>query len=97
MEFQKKHNCQVILSTFHNNWFEGVKEYSDIEFIKPGQAVTCDAIYRVGWFRSNNNRWDKFDSYPNPLNSQPLQKTASDILGLDFKEVNYGLNYKPSK
>lgn len=95
VDFAKKHDCKVILSTFHNNWFEGVKEYSDIEFIKPGQSVMCDAIYRVGWFRSNNNRWDKFDSYPNPLNSQPLQKTASDILGLDFIERNYGINFKP--
>jgi autotransporter strand-loop-strand O-heptosyltransferase len=95
VDFAKKHDCKVILSTFHNNWFEGVKEYSDIEFIKPGQSVMCDAIYRVGWFRSDNNRWDKFDSYPNPLNSQPLQKTASDILGLDFVERNYGINFKP--
>ena len=95
VDFAKKHSCKVILSTFHNNWFEGVEEYSNIEFIKPGQSVVCDVIYRVGWFRSDNNRWDKFDSYPNPLNSQPLQKTASDILGLDFVESNYGINFKP--
>ena len=82
VDFAKKNKCKVILSTFHNNWFEGIKEYSDIDFIKPGQTTHCDAIYRVGWFRSDKNRWDKFDSYPYPLNSQPLQKTASDILGL---------------
>ena len=95
VDFAKKHNCKVILSTFHNNWFEGVDAYSDIDFIKPGQSVMCDAIYRVGWFRSDRNKWDKFDSYPNPLNSQPLQKTASDILGLDFIERNYGIKFKP--
>jgi autotransporter strand-loop-strand O-heptosyltransferase len=97
VDFSKKHNCKVILSTFHNNWFEGVSEYSDIEFIKPGQTTKCNAVYRVGWFRSENNRWDKFDSYPNPLNSQPLQKTASDILGLEFVERNYGIKFEPKK
>ena len=95
VDFSKKHNCKVILSTFHNNWFEGVSEYSDIEFIKPGETTKCNAVYRVGWFRSENNRWDKFDSYPNPLNSQPLQKTASDILGLEFVERNYGIKFQP--
>ena len=95
VDFAKKNKCKVILSTFHNNWFEGIKEYSDIDFIKPGQTTHCDAIYRVGWFRSDKNRWDKFDSYPYPLNSQPLQKTASDILGLDFVEKNYGIKFKP--
>jgi autotransporter strand-loop-strand O-heptosyltransferase len=97
VDFAKKHDCKVVLSTFHNNWFEGLKEYSDIEFIKPGQSVFCEAVYRIGWFRSSNNKWDKFDSYPNPLNSQPLQKTASDILGLDFVERNYGIKFKPEK
>ena len=95
VDFAKKHDCNVVLSTFHNNWFKNVKEYSNIEFITPGQSVVCDTIYRIGWFRSDNNRWDKFDSYPNPLNSQPLQKTSSDILGLDFVERNYGINFKP--
>lgn len=95
VDFAKKNKCKVILSTFHNNWFEGVESYSDIEFIKPGQTTRCDSIYRIGWFRSDKNRWDKFDSYPYPLNSQPLQKTASDILGLDFVERNYGIKFKP--
>ena len=95
VDFAKKHKCKVILSTFHNNWFKGVDAYSDIEFISPGQSTVCNSVYRVGWFRSDNGRWDKFDSYPNPLNSQPLQKTASDILGLDHVEKNYGISFKP--
>lgn len=96
-DFSKKHNCKVVLSTFHNNWFKGLKEYSDIEFITPGQSTMCDTIYRIGWFRSERNKWDKFDSYPNPLNSQPLQKTSTDILGLDFVEKTYGINFKAKK
>jgi|694.fasta_scaffold79040_3 autotransporter strand-loop-strand O-heptosyltransferase len=95
VDFSKKHNCKVILSTFHNNWFEDVSDYSDIEFIKPGQTTKCDAVYRVGWFRSESNRWDKFDCYPNPVNSQALQKTSSDILGLEFVERNYGIKFQP--
>ena len=97
VDFSKKHNCKVVLSTFHNNWFKGLKEYSDIEFISPGQSTMCDTVYRIGWFRSERNKWDKFDSYPNPLNSQPLQKTSTDILGLDFVEKTYGINFKPKK
>jgi autotransporter strand-loop-strand O-heptosyltransferase len=29
--------------------------------------------------------------YPNQINLVPLQQTATDILGLEFKELNYGL------
>ena len=97
VEFAKKHNCKVILSTFHNEWFNGVDYYKDIEFIEPGKVVGCHAIYRIGYFKSESKKWDKLDSYPEPLNLIPLQKTASDILGLEFKELNYGINYKVEK
>ena len=94
IEFAKKYECKVILSTFHNDWFKGLDAYKDIEFINPGESVGCYATYRIGWFRDDNGGWRKFDYYPNQVNLIPLQKTASDILGLDFKEVNYGLNFK---
>ena len=93
VEFAKKHNCKIILSTFHNNWFKGLEAYKDIEFIEPGQTTECYAVYRIGWFRGDSGKWDKFEMYPNPLQSQPLQKTASDILGLEFKELNHGINF----
>ena len=32
--------------------------------------------------------------YPNQVNLIPLQQTATDILGLKYKEVNHGLNFK---
>ena len=32
-EFRKKHNCEVICSTFHNNWFKS--QYPEIQFV-PG-------------------------------------------------------------
>lgn len=94
VEFAKKHNCKVILSTFHNEWFEGNENYKDIEFIKPGNSTNCHVVYNIGWFRDDNQRWEKFDYYPTSVNLIPLQQTATDILGLEFKEVNYGLNYK---
>jgi autotransporter strand-loop-strand O-heptosyltransferase len=94
VEFAKKHNCKVILSTFHNEWFEGNENYKNIEFVKPGKSTICDAVYNIGWFKDENQRWEKFDYYPTSVNLIPLQQTATDILGLEFKEVNYGLNYK---
>jgi autotransporter strand-loop-strand O-heptosyltransferase len=95
VEFAKKHNCKVILSTFHNEWFKGLDTYKDIEFIEPGQSTECHVIYRIGWMRGESGKWDNLDCYPNYPQSQPLQKTASDILGLEFKEINYGINFTP--
>lgn len=91
IEFAKKHNCKVIVSTFHNNWFEGKEEYKDIEFILPGSVVDCHTVYRIGWFRKDN-KWTDFEKYPNQVNLIPLQQTATDILGLEYKEINHGLN-----
>ena len=95
VEFAKKHNCKVILSTFHNEWFKGLDTYKDIEFIEPGQSTECHVIYRIGWMRGESGKWDNLECYPNYPQSQPLQKTASDILGLEFKELNYGINFTP--
>ena len=97
IELMKQKNCKVVLSTFHNNWFRGLDSYKDIKFIKPGDSVGCYVVYRIGWFRDDNNGWKKFDYYPNQVNLIPLQKTATDILGLEFKERNYGINLKIGK
>jgi autotransporter strand-loop-strand O-heptosyltransferase len=95
--FAEKHKCKVILSTFHNDWFKGLESYKNIEFINPGRSTNCFALYRIGWFRDDNGGWKKYELYPNQLNLIPLQKTATDILGLNFYELNLGVNYKPSK
>jgi autotransporter strand-loop-strand O-heptosyltransferase len=97
IEFAKKHNCKVILSTFHNKWFQGLNSYKDIEWLQPGNSVTCDAVYRIGWFKDENGKWEAFDKYPNQVNLIPLQKTATDILGLDYQETNHGINFSPGK
>lgn len=96
VEFQKQKKCKVILSTFFNHWFENHPPYENIEFINPGSKINCDVVYRIGWFRDNKNGWKNFDSHPNQPNTIPLQKTASDILGLKFSELNHGINFTPT-
>jgi autotransporter strand-loop-strand O-heptosyltransferase len=97
VDFQKKHNCQVVLSTFHNNWFKDNPNYSNIELLNPGSVTDCHALYRVGWFMSEEGKWNKLDSYPNYIQSLPLQQTATDILGLDYVEINYGIFFNLKK
>jgi autotransporter strand-loop-strand O-heptosyltransferase len=95
IELMNEKKCKVVLSTFHNEWFEGSKDYKDIKFIKPGESVGCDVVYRIGWFKDDNQTWRKFDNYPIQINLIPLQKTATDILGLNYREMNYSLNFTP--
>lgn len=97
VEFAHKNNCKVKLSTFHNSWFEGLETYKDIEFVDPGSVTSCYTVYRIGYFKSDDGSWGRFDMYPNQVNRIPLQKVASDILGLPFYELNLGLNYKVDK
>jgi autotransporter strand-loop-strand O-heptosyltransferase len=97
VEFAKKHNCKVVLSTFHNDWFKGLEAYKDIQFMEPGQSTPCAAVYRIGWFKGDDNKWSRFDKNPNQVNTIPLQQTATDILGLEYKELNYGLTFKKGK
>ena len=93
VEFQKKHNCKVYLSTFKNEFFENLESYKDVEFMKPGESRDCYAVYRIGWFRKDNT-WQDFNRHPNQPNLVPLQQAATDILGLDFKELNHGIDFK---
>ena len=95
VDFQKKHNCKVIVSTFHNHFFENLENYKNIKFIKPGESHSCYALYRLGWFRDSDGLLRNFDLYPNTLNTIPLQQTATDILGLPYYEMSYGIDYKP--
>ena len=92
VEFAKKHNCKVVLSTFHNDWFEGLEAYKDIEFINPGTNTECITHYKIGWFRNEDGGWKNPSKHPRQCNTIPMQVTATDILGLEFKELNYGIN-----
>ena len=93
VKFAKKHQCKVLFSTFHNEFFEGLETYKDIQFINPGESHVCNALYRLGWFKKDG-KWEDKDKNPNQPNVIPLQKAASDILGLPYREVNYGLNFE---
>lgn len=85
-EFRKKHNCNLIVSTFWNNLFENM--YNDIHFIKPGEKVRkLYAKYKIGWFYNKN----KEPVLPNTI---PLQKTATNILGLEYKEIKPRIDFK---
>jgi autotransporter strand-loop-strand O-heptosyltransferase len=84
-EFRKKHNCQVVCYTFWNHFFED--NYPEIEFVKPGITVhNLYAMYTIGWFYKEDGNID-FNKNPFDFRNQSLQKTASDILGLEFKEL----------
>jgi len=88
-EFRKKHNCQLIVSTFWNKFF--IEPYPNIEFVEPGTVVNnIFALYRIGWFWNNYKEPEK----PNLI---PLQKSATNILGLDFKELKPSIYYIPKK
>ena len=94
VRFSKKFKCKVSLSTFHNEWFEGLEEYKDIKFVKPDSPTKAYAHYKIGWFKKDN-KWDKGNRNKNQPNTVPLIQCITDILGLDYKEVNYGVNFKP--
>jgi autotransporter strand-loop-strand O-heptosyltransferase len=90
-EFRKKHNCKMVVSTFLNNLLEN--QYPDIEFVSPNQTVhNLHALYRIGWFYTPEGKYDT-NRHPYDPKSQPLQKTASDILGLEFKEIKPNVKY----
>lgn len=77
LEFQKKHNCKVILSSFWNN----ILDYPELELVEPGASVeNLYAAYRMGWF------FDK-DREPYVPLLVPMQKSVTGILGLEYTEI----------
>jgi autotransporter strand-loop-strand O-heptosyltransferase len=85
-EFRNTHKCKVVVSTFWNHLFE--KVYPELEFVKPGNVVNnIHGMYKLGWFYNT-------DMQPTSPNLIPLQKTATDILGLDFKEIRPKIHFE---
>ena len=95
-EFRKKMNCKVVCSSFFNYLYK--QSYPEIEFIEPGTtAHGIIAQYNIGWYYKDNGDFDQFRN-PNNFRLQPMQKTASDVLGLDFKEIRPVINLnKPER
>lgn len=81
-EFRKKHQCKVIVSSFWNK----ILDYPELELVEPGTSVSCFAMYKIGYFYDSNRE-------PVEPNKIPLQKAATNILGLDFTEVAPRLKY----
>jgi autotransporter strand-loop-strand O-heptosyltransferase len=81
-EFRKKHSCELVCSTFWNNLFQ--ESYPEIKFIKPGIVIDDISVkYILGCFNPPNDlKW-----HPSDWRSGPLQKVASDILGLEYEEI----------
>jgi len=85
-EFRKKHQCKVIVACKFLELFQDT--YPEIEFVPPGSTVhDLTAMYKLGWFYDENKEPEK----PNLI---PLQKQASNILGLEFKEIKTNISYK---
>ncbi|MBI2568953.1 MAG: autotransporter strand-loop-strand O-heptosyltransferase [Candidatus Schekmanbacteria bacterium] len=81
--FADKHQCELVVSTFWNDLFRDA--YGAFTFVAPGERVDdLYAMFQVGYFTPP---WGG-DRARNPVDfrSIPLQKAASDILGLDFVE-----------
>jgi hypothetical protein len=51
IEFKNKYKCNVVVSSFHNEWFEGLDAYKDITFTKPDTPYPAYAHYKLGWFK----------------------------------------------
>ena len=86
LEFKKKHNCHVVVSTYKNFLFE--KVYPELEFVAPGTPVNAYGEYIIGW-RYNT------DQEPELCNTIPLQKAATNILGLEYKEIRPRFAFTP--
>jgi autotransporter strand-loop-strand O-heptosyltransferase len=86
LEFQKTHECNVIVCTHWNELFRDV--YPELEFVEPGSSVqNIHGQYTIGWF---------YNEYKEPAmpNTVPLQQTATNILGLPFKEIKPRISYQ---
>jgi len=83
-EFRKENNCEVICSTFHNEWFKN--NYPELHFVKPGDEVPdLYGMFAIGWFYDDKKV--VFDKTPIDFKKYPLQQTATEILGMKYREV----------
>ena len=97
VEFKNKYKCKVIVSTFNNKWFEGLKAYKDITFVSPLSKNSSYAHFHIGWFKDENGNWDNNTHNPTQSNTIPLIQTATDILRLPLSPINHGISFTPKK
>ena len=93
LEFQKKHKCHVIVSTFWNKFFKN--KYPELTFVEPGETVpNIYAMYELGWYYEGDT--DKLDGFKQPYDPKQftLQQTATNILGLEYQEIIPRMDYQ---
>jgi autotransporter strand-loop-strand O-heptosyltransferase len=79
-EFRKLHRCRVIAATWVNDLVRSA--YPEIEFVEPGSTVSdIYARYEIGCYDNDESK--------NKTNWRllPIQQIASDMLGLEYREV----------
>ena len=100
LEFKKKHNCHITVSTFWNKFFQS--KYPELDFVEPGSTVpNLYAMYEIGWYYNDDTT--NLDGFKQPYDPKQftLQQTATNILGLEYKEIipkiDYQIKDKPIK
>jgi len=89
LAFQEKYKCHVVVSSFKNELFESV--YPELEFVGRGVVVhNIVAQVELGWF------WEK-DKEPVHPATIPLQQAASNVLALDFEEIQPRIAFTPGE
>ncbi len=91
-EFRKKHQCELVVSTFHNEMFE--ENYPNIKFVKPGETqYDLYAMYEVGW-HYNENQEINYNKNISNFREIGLQDCSSESLGISPIEIKPKLTYK---
>ena len=84
-EFGKVHKCKMVASTFHNELL--FQQYPNIEFINPGDiAENLYGMYGLGLFYNEDGSLNIWKNPKDPK-SVTMQQMATDILGLEYKEI----------
>ena len=97
-QFRRKHNCNLYVKLHHKALFEG--SYDKIRFLNiDDNSIDMFATYKPGWYVSDsevNNQRCK-----NDIRKQPLQKVASDYLGVPYilerPKLSFNITENPFK
>lgn len=80
-QFRVNYGCNVICSTFYNYLF--IESYPNILFVNPNTEIkNVYAQYYIGASNEKNKIYSKIK-----VNENPLQKVASETLGIEYKEL----------
>jgi len=96
-QFRQKHKCNIYLVTVNKELFE--TEYPFITFLDEyDSSIDYHATYWLGGFDILDKKKTPGKHHPTPTYLGDMQKIASDILGLEYKEERAKLTvYKDFK